>query len=156
MMAAYRNLASHMPDSGRQIVMFTQQDAEVWADMAAIMWGAGLQVTASWYVATETTSELKKGGYVQGAVLLVLRKRERGDAGYRGEITLEISAEVARQIESLTGLNDRATAHGRSENLFEGADLQVAGYAKPAGARPCQSRGIGLTNGGRLGIGHAE
>src|SRR5690606_19577853 len=129
MIAAYRNLANHMPDNGLQIVMFTHQDAEVWADMAAIMWGAGLQVTAAWYVATETTSELKQGGYVQGTVLLVLRKRQDGEAGYRDEITQEISAEVARQIESLTGLNDRAVAHGRSENLFEDADLQMAGYA---------------------------
>jgi putative DNA methylase len=129
MIAAYKNLAAHMPDNGRQIVMFTHQDAEVWADMAAIMWGAGLQVTAAWYVATETTSELKKGGYVQGTVLLVLRKRLEDQAGYRDEITQEITAEVARQIESLTGLNDRAVAHGRSENLFEDADLQMAGYA---------------------------
>ncbi|MEQ1490529.1 MAG: hypothetical protein ABL932_08300, partial [Terricaulis sp.] len=121
--------AVHMPDNGLQIVMFTHQDAEVWADMAAIMWGAGLQVTAAWYVATETTSELKKGGYVQGTVLLVLRKRLEDQAGYRDEITQEITAEVARQIESLTGLNDRAVAHGRSENLFEDADLQMAGYA---------------------------
>lgn len=129
MIAAYKNLAAHMPSNGRQIVMFTHQDAEVWADMAAIMWGAGLQVTAAWYVATETTSELKKGGYVQGTVLLVLRKRLEDQAGYRDEITQEITAEVALQIQSLTGLNDRAVAHGRSENLFEDADLQMAGYA---------------------------
>lgn len=129
MIAAYRNLAAHMPDNGLQIVMFTHQDAGVWADMAAIMWGAGLQVTAAWYVATETTSELKKGGYVQGTVLLVLRKRGEPKSGYRDEITQEITAEVASQIESLTGLNDRALSHGRSENLFEDADLQMAGYA---------------------------
>lgn len=129
MIAAYRNLAVHMPANGLQIVMFTHQDAGVWADMAAIMWGAGLQVTAAWYVATETTSELKKGGYVQGTVLLVLRKRGEAKSGYRDEITQEITAEVASQIESLTGLNDRALSHGRSENLFEDADLQMAGYA---------------------------
>ena len=75
MVDAYRAMAEHMPDNGLQIVMFTHQDAGVWADMAAIMWGAGLQVTAAWYIATETTSEIKKGGYVQGTVLLVLRKR---------------------------------------------------------------------------------
>ncbi len=129
MIAAYQNLAAHMPDNGMQIVMFTHQNAEVWADMAAIMWGAGLQVTAAWYVATETTSELKKGGYVQGTVLLVLRKRADGKSGYGDEISLEIKVEVAQQIRSLTGLNDTAVAHGRSENLFEDADLQMAGYA---------------------------
>ena len=31
--------------------------------------------TAAWYIATETSSELKKSGYVQGTVLLVLRRR---------------------------------------------------------------------------------
>ena len=75
MVEAYRTMAEHMPDNGLQIVMFTHQDAGVWADMASIVWGAGLRVTAAWYIATETTSELKKGGYVQGTVLLVLRKR---------------------------------------------------------------------------------
>lgn len=129
MISAYRNLANHMPDNGRQVVMFTHQDASVWADMAAIMWGAGLQVTAAWYIATETTSELRKGGYVQGTVLLVLRKRGPSRAGYRDEIALEIQNEVAQQIESLTGLNEVAQSHGRSENLFEDADLQMAGYA---------------------------
>lgn len=129
MIAAYKNLTACMPDTGRQIVMFTHQDAKVWADMASIMWGAGLQVTAAWYVATETTSELKKGGYVQGTVLLVLRKRVQPRSGYQDEITLEIKEEVVRQIESLTGLNDTASARGRSENLFEDADLQMAGYA---------------------------
>ena len=61
-------MADHMPTNGMQIVMFTHQDATVWGDMAGIFWGAGLQVTAAWYIATETTSELKKGGYVQGTV----------------------------------------------------------------------------------------
>ena len=45
-----------MPDNGLQIVMFTHQDASVWADMASIVWGAGLRVTAAWYIATETSS----------------------------------------------------------------------------------------------------
>lgn len=129
MIAAYRNLANNMPDNGMQIVMFTHQNSEIWADMAAIMWGSGLQVSAAWYIATETTSELKKGGYVQGTVLLALRKRTDSEGGYRDEITQEISAEVARQIENLTGLNDRTKDQGRSENLFEDADLQMAGYA---------------------------
>ena len=40
-----------------------------------IMWTAGLQVTAAWTIATETDSALKQGNYVQGTVLLVLRKQ---------------------------------------------------------------------------------
>lgn len=129
MIAAYTALANHMPDNGLQIVMFTHQDAEVWSDMASIMWGAGLQVTAAWYIATETTSELKKGGYVQGTVLLVARKRVRDESAYRDELVEEVRQEVAHQIETMVGLNQRTKGKGRTENLFEDADLQMAGYA---------------------------
>lgn len=129
MIAAYRSMAEHMPDSGLQIIMFTHQDAGVWADMAAIVWGAGLQVTAAWYISTETTSELKKGGYVQGTVLLVVRKRLNPESAYRDELVQEVRSEVARQIETMVGLNQKTKGHGRSENLFEDADLQMAGYA---------------------------
>jgi putative DNA methylase len=129
MIAAYKAMADHMPDNGLQIVMFTHQDTGVWADMAAIMWGAGLQVTAAWYIATETSSELKKGGYVQGTVLLVLRKRLIEESAYRDELVQEVKAEVERQIDTLIGLNQTAKKHGRTENLFEDADLQMAGYA---------------------------
>jgi putative DNA methylase len=129
MIAAYRSMADHMPDDGQQIIMFTHQDAGVWADMAAIVWGAGLQVTAAWYIATETTSELKKGGYVQGTVLLVVRKRLNPESAYRDELVQEVRKEVALQIETMVGLNQKTKGHGRSENLFEDADLQMAGYA---------------------------
>jgi putative DNA methylase len=129
MIAAYRTMALHMPDNGLQIVMFTHQDPTVWADMASIVWGAGLQVTAAWYIATETTSELKKGGYVQGTVLLVLRKRVRNESVYRDELAGEIRVEVAKQIDTMVGLNQETKGRGRSENLFEDADLQMAGYA---------------------------
>jgi putative DNA methylase len=118
-----------MPDNGLQIVMFTHQDAEVWSDMASIMWGAGLQVTAAWYIATETTSELKKGGYVQGTVLLVARKRLQDTSAYRDELVEEVRQEVAHQIETMVGLNQSTQGKGRTENLFEDADLQMAGYA---------------------------
>ncbi|MGY2954629.1 anti-phage-associated DUF1156 domain-containing protein [Thermostichus sp. MS-CIW-29] len=129
MIAAYTALANHMPDNGLQIVMFTHQDAEVWSDMASIMWGAGLQVTAAWYIATETTSELKKGGYVQGTVLLVARKRLQDTSAYRDELVEEVRQEVAHQIETMVGLNQSTQGKGRTENLFEDADLQMAGYA---------------------------
>ncbi|HEY6345681.1 MAG TPA: anti-phage-associated DUF1156 domain-containing protein [Bryobacteraceae bacterium] len=129
MIGAYCAMADHMPDNGLQIIMFTHQDAGVWADMAAIVWGAGLQVTAAWYIATETTSELKKGGYVQGTVLLVVRKRLNLESSYRDELVQEVRREVARQIETMVGLNQKTKGHGRSENLFEDADLQMAGYA---------------------------
>jgi len=128
MVRAYSAMAQHMPDNGMQIVMFTHQDGGVWADMANIFWGAGLKVTAAWYIATETSSELKKGGYVQGTVVLILRKRLGGEKTYANEVVEEVRQEVARQIETLTGLN-QSTRAGRDENLFNDADLQMAGFA---------------------------
>jgi putative DNA methylase len=129
MVDAYRIMSERMPSNGIQIVMFTHQDATVWGDMAQIFWGAGLQVMAAWYVATETTSETKKGGYVQGTVTLVLRKRKESIDGYKDEIVQEVKGEVAEQIDTMTGLNQALKGRGRSENLFEDADLQMAGYA---------------------------
>ncbi|MDA9542282.1 DNA methylase [Bradyrhizobium sp. CCBAU 21362] len=129
MVEAYRRAAERMPDNGLQIVMFTHQDAQVWADMALIFWGAGLQVMSAWYVSTETTSETKKGGYVQGTVTIVLRKRGGHESGYKDEIVQEVKAEVAEQIDTMVGLNQNLKGHGRIENLFEDADLQMAGYA---------------------------
>lgn len=129
MVKAYTALANHMPDNGMQIVMFTHQDAKVWGDMAGIFWAAGLRVTAAWYIATETTSELKKGGYVQGTVILVLRKRTETKKAYKDELVLEVREEVKKQLETMVGLNQQVRARGRSENLFEDADLQMAGYA---------------------------
>jgi adenine-specific DNA methylase len=129
MVKAYTALANHMPDNGMQIVMFTHQDAKVWGDMAGIFWAAGLRVTAAWYIATETTSELKKGGYVQGTVILILRKRTETKKAYKDELVLEVRDEVKKQLETMVGLNQQVRARGRSENLFEDADLQMAGYA---------------------------
>jgi adenine-specific DNA methylase len=129
MVKAYTALANHMPDNGMQIVMFTHQDARVWGDMAGIFWAAGLRVTAAWYIATETTSELKKGGYVQGTVVLILRKRTETKRAYKDELVLEVREEVKNQLETMIGLNQQVRARGRSENLFEDADLQMAGYA---------------------------
>lgn len=132
MVETYGNLARHMPDNGLQIVMFTHQSGAVWADMAQIFWGAGLQVSAAWYIATETGSNApgKRGaGLVQGTVILVLRKRGAGESGYEDEIAQEVRAEVARQIDTLVGLNQQLKGAGRIENLFEDADLQMAGYA---------------------------
>jgi len=97
--------------------------------MVGIFWAAGLQVTAAWYIATETTSELKKGGYVQGTVTLLLRKRPAGDKpGYRQEILPAVRREVQAQITQMLHLSDSmAEQHG--EPVFNDSDLQMAGYA---------------------------
>jgi len=129
MVSAFRAMANHMPDNGLQVCMFTHKDAGIWADLAQIVWGAGLKVTAAWYVSTETTSELKQGGYVQGTVLMVLRKRVGDEHGFRSDIVPEVRDRVAKQVETLTGLNQRVRGRGRDENVFSDADIQMAGYA---------------------------
>ncbi|CUB06700.1 anti-phage-associated DUF1156 domain-containing protein [Tepidiphilus thermophilus] len=129
MVAAYKAMAEHMPDNGMQCVMFTHQDTGVWSDLIGIFWAAGLQVVAAWYIATETTSELKKGGYVQGTVILMLKKRPAGErTGFKQRILPAVRQEVARQIETMMHLNDTVRAH-HGEPVFNDSDLQMAGYA---------------------------
>ena len=123
MVQVYRNLTNHMPDNGAQVVMFTHQDAGVWADLAMILWAAGLRVTAAWTIATETDSALKAGNYVQGTVILVLRKRTSTSPIFEDELLSDIEAEVVRQLDSMKALDDE------SEPNFGDADYQLAAYA---------------------------
>jgi len=123
MVAAYRNLTEHMPDDGVQVVMFTHQDASVWADLTMILWAAGLRVTAAWTIATETSSGLKMGNYVQGTVLLVCRKRVADEALFLDELVPRIEQEVRRQLDSMVSLDDA------SDPNFGDADYQLAAYA---------------------------
>ena len=127
MVEAYRAMTTHMPDNGLQCVMFTHQDTSVWADMVSIFWAAGLQVVSAWYIATETTSELKQGGYVQGTVTLLLRKRLKTATTFKQRLIPKIRKEVEAQIDALLNLNDTAQQHG--ETVFNDSDLQMAGYA---------------------------
>ncbi|MFH1909244.1 MAG: DNA methylase, partial [Chloroflexota bacterium] len=129
MVAAYTRMAECMPDNGIQLIMFTHQSGSIWADMANIVWAAGLQVTAAWYVVTETDSPLREGSYVKGTVLLVLRKRQGEHKTTRDDLAWEIQEEVEAQVQSLTGLNQEAKGLYRDENVFEDADIQMAGYA---------------------------
>ncbi|MCI0728577.1 MAG: DUF1156 domain-containing protein [Chloroflexi bacterium] len=123
MVDCYRRLAEKMPDNGLQIVMFTHQDAAVWADLTMILWAAGLRVTAAWTIATETDSALKQGNYVQGTVLLVLRKRIETESLFLDEITHQVEAEVRRQLDTMLALEDN------SDPNFGDADYQLAAYA---------------------------
>ena len=45
------------------------------------------------------------------------------------EIVVEVRGAVTRQVELLTGLNQRAKAEKRDDNPFSDADVQMAGYA---------------------------
>lgn len=129
MVAAYKRMAEFMPDNGIQVVMFTHQSGTIWADMANIVWASGLHVTAAWYVATETDSALREGSHVKGTVLLVLRKRAGQHKTTRDDLAWELQEEVDAQVQALTGLNQQAKGLYRDENVFEDADIQMAGYA---------------------------
>ncbi|MEI6784061.1 MAG: anti-phage-associated DUF1156 domain-containing protein, partial [Verrucomicrobiota bacterium] len=108
MVAAYKRMAECMPDNGIQVIMFTHQSGSIWADMANIVWASGLQVTAAWYVVTETESALRDANNVKGTVLLVLRKRQGMHKTTRDDLAWEIQEEVEKQILDLTGLNQEA------------------------------------------------
>lgn len=129
MVAAYKRMTECMPDNGIQVIMFTHQSEKIWADLATIVWASGLQVTAAWYVVTETDSALRQGSNVKGTVLLVCRKRTDQLSTFRDDLAYELKDEVKKQIEMLTGLNQQVTAETRDENPFGDADLQMAGYA---------------------------
>ena len=128
MVHAYRKMTQNMPDNGIQILMFTHQSGAIWADMANIVWASGLQVTAAWYIVTETDSSLRDGAYVTGTIMLVLRKRHQEIESFRDDLGWEIEEAVKEQVESLIGLDKEVRAQG-SEGLYTDADLQMAGYA---------------------------
>ena len=123
MVESYRNLAARMPADGVQVVMFTHQDAGVWADLALILWSAGLRVSAAWTVGTETPFGVKEGNYVQGTVLMVLRRQTSRQTAFLDEIVPEVEAEVRRQLDSMLRLDDREAPN------FSDADYQLAAYA---------------------------
>ena len=129
MVSAYRRMTECMPKNGIQIIMFTHQSGAIWADMANIVWASSLQVTAAWYVVTETESAIRDGSNVKGTVLLVCRKREAEQKITRDDLAWEIQEEVEAQVQALTGLNQEARGLYRDENVFEDADIQMAGYA---------------------------
>jgi putative DNA methylase len=123
MVACYRNLTEQMPDNGMQVIMFTHQDASVWANLALILWAAGLHVTAAWTIATETTSALKTGNYVQGTVIMICRKRLSTETVFLDELHPLLEEEVARQVKHMEELDDA------EEPNFGDSDYQLAAYA---------------------------
>lgn len=124
MIDIYSNLTKHMSDDGMQVVMFTHSDPAVWAQLALIMWKAGLTVTAAWNIATETdASGLKDGNYVKGTVLLVLRKQQGNEEAFLDELNPDIKSEVKLQIESMQKLDDKEDPN------FSDPDYVLAAYA---------------------------
>jgi len=124
MIDCYRILTKNSPDNGFQVVMFTHQDAVIWADLSMILWAAGLSVTAAWTISTETDATFKSGNYVQGTVLLILRKRDvAAPPAFLDEVLPRVESEVRRQLDSMTRLDDA------SDPNFGDADYQLAAYA---------------------------
>jgi hypothetical protein len=124
MIDIYANLTKHTSDDGIHVVMFTHSDPAVWAQLALIMWKAGLTVTAAWNIATETdASGLKDGNYVKGTVLLVLRKQTNEDEAFLDELASDIKREVRQQIESMQKLDDKEDPN------FSDPDYVLAAYA---------------------------
>ena len=89
-----------------------------------ILWASGLRVTAAWCIATETdASGLKTGNYVQGTVLLVLRKQTSDDTIFLDEIYPQVEIEVKNQLDSMLALDDKEDPN------FGDTDYQLAAYA---------------------------
>lgn len=123
MVSCYRRLSACMTPNGMQVVMFTHQNAAVWADLALILWASGLRVSAAWCIATETSSSLKEGNYVQGTVLLVLRKQDSNVTAFLDELYPQVEAEVTSQLEQMLQIEDLQDPN------FGDTDYQLAAYA---------------------------
>jgi len=123
MVQCYQRLSNNMPLNGYQIVMFTHQDASVWADLTLVLWSAGLRVVAAWCIATETDSAMKEGNYVQGTVLLVLKKQTSEETVFLDELFPKVEQEVKNQMDSMVKLDDQ------NDPNFGDADYQLAAYA---------------------------
>ncbi|WP_366144411.1 hypothetical protein [Candidatus Accumulibacter sp. ACC005] len=97
--------------------------------MVSIFWASGLQVVGAWYIATETTSELKKGGYVQGTVILMCASAQPVTAPASSSASSpRSSVKWAAQIKQMLHLNTETEAKMGSP-VFNDSDLQMAGYA---------------------------
>ena len=131
MVECYQNLCKQMPDNGMHAVMFTHQDATVWADLSLIMWASGLRVTSAWCIQTEREATgPRQGNYVQGTVLLVLRKQTSTEMRFLDEVFQEVEIEVRRQLDAMLALDDREDPN------FGDPDYQLAAYAAACGSLP--------------------
>jgi putative DNA methylase len=120
----YKRTTQHMRDDGFQVVMFTHQDPDVWADLTLVLWASGLQVSAAWTIATETgASGVKQGNYVQGTVLLVLRKRQGDERADLSDIFPDVQRQVREQLQRMRALDPKEDPN------FDDADYQLAAYA---------------------------
>jgi hypothetical protein len=99
-------------------------------DLAEILWASGLQVTAGWCIATETESATRVGNYVQGTVLLVLRRRFGNETGFIARLQRPVENAVYAKLQTMRALDD-----GEDPN-FGDTDYQLAAYAAARSAHP--------------------
>ena len=130
MAECYRNLATHMPDDGMQILMFTHKSTDVWEDLALIMWSAGLQVKQVWSVATETPGVgIRTGNYVQATYNMVLRKRTGDKVGFVDFITPQVNKRVK---EVITRMRESQIEAGLARCGYTDTDYLLAAQAAAA------------------------
>lgn len=124
MVDCYSNFTRNMPDNGAQVVMFTHQDSSVWADLALILWASGLQVISAWTIQTETDSVgIKTGNYVQGTVIMILRKQQSEDIAFLSDIQADVEFEVKEHLKEMIKIDDKEDPN------FNDTDYQLAAYA---------------------------
>lgn len=133
MIECYGNLTLHMSDNGLQVVMFTHTNPEVWADLAMILWASGLQVTASWNIATETAAGgVKEGNYVQSTALLICRKRTNDEKRFMDELTRPIKNEVEKQLKAMRDVDILTEKNFNDVDYFNAASAAslkvITGY----------------------------
>lgn len=127
MVRAFRRLAENMSSGGSITLMFTHKSSALWGGLAWIIWAAGLRVTASWYVVTETDCALRTGANVTGTVLLTLRRAAGERRAWRDELEYELQEEVRAQVERMNGQNSRLAGE-ESGGLYQPVDFQMAAY----------------------------
>ena len=127
MIRAFRRLAEKMSSGGSMTLMFTHKSGALWGGLAWIIWAAGLRVTASWYVVTETDCALRTGANVTGTVLLTLRRAAGERRAWRDELEYELQEEVRGQVERMNGQNNRLAGE-ESGGLYQPVDFQMAAY----------------------------
>jgi len=87
------------PD-GIAMVMYAHTETAAWETLVGALIGAGLQVTASWPVNTETTSrrEWLGAAVLQATIFLICRKRTEKRVAYLDEILPEMRKEVQSSL----------------------------------------------------------
>lgn len=127
MAEAFKNIAEHTPEGGYVIIMFTHQDARVFANLVQILLSTGLRIMNAWSVATETESAgIDEGNYVQSTVAIILKKdstykRQRAFLRQlRGIVKSEVEKQINYMMEVEKGL--------KGNKIFTSADLELAGY----------------------------